>query len=104
MKVDISSKNIDLLPSLVEYVNEKLGALERHVQKFELEGELQLRVRIGRVSAHHQKGDVFEAAADLALPGASLRADKVNEDLHAAVDMVRDALVQEIEKYKAKHS
>lgn len=104
MKIEISSKNIELLPSLVEYVNEKIGMLERHIQKFQLEGEVHVKIRIGRVTAHHQKGEVFEASADMVLPGVNLRADKINEDLHTAIDEVRDTLAQEIEKYKAKHS
>lgn len=104
MKIEISSKNIELLPSITEYINEKMGTLGRHVQKFELEGELILRVRIGRITAHHQKGEVFEAVADLVLLGVNLRAEKTSEDMRAAVDMVRDALAQEIEKHKEKHS
>lgn len=104
MKIELSSKNIELLPSLTEYVDEKMGMLEKHLQKFEMEGELHLKMRIGRITEHHQKGEVFEASADLVLPGVNLRADKTHEDMHAAVDLVRDALIQEIEKYKAKHS
>ena len=105
MKIEISTKNIDLSPSLNIYIEEKMGVLEKHVSKFELEGNLHLRVRIGRVSAHHNKGEVFEASADMAMPGGvTLRADKTHEDLHAAIDQARDALIQEIEKYKAKHS
>lgn len=104
MKIEISSKNIELLPSLTDYINEKMGMLEKHAQKFELEGDLPLKVRIGRITAHHQKGDVFEVVADLILPGENLRAERTHEDMHVAVDMVRDTLAQEIEKYKAKRS
>lgn len=103
MKIEISSKNIELLPSLTEYVNEKMGTLEKHLQKLEMEGELRLIVKLGRVTAHHQKGDVFEASADLELPKVNLRADQVNEDLHTSIDMIRDILAQEIEQYKEKH-
>jgi ribosomal subunit interface protein len=102
MKIEISSKNIDLLPSLTAYINEKMGMLGRHVKKFELEGELHLKIRVGRITAHHQKGDVFVASADLTLPGINLHAEKSNGDMHTAVDMVRDALVYEIEKHKEK--
>lgn len=104
MKIEISSKNIELLPSLADYINEKMGMLEKHAQKLELEGDLHLKIRIGRVSAHHQKGDVFEAAADLILPGTNLHSEKTHEDLHTAIDLVRDTLAQEIEQYKEKHN
>lgn len=103
MKIEISSKNIELLPSLTEYINEKLGTLEKHIQKLEMEGELSLKVHIGRVTAHHQKGDIFEASADLQLPKVNLRAEQVNEDMHTSIDMIRDILAQEIEQYKEKH-
>lgn len=104
MKIEITSKNLELTPSLTTHVNEKMGMLEKHLQKLEMEGELLLRVRIGRTTAHHHKGDVFEATGDLALPGAHLRAEKMNEDVHTAVDQVRDMLAQEIEKYKDTRS
>ncbi|OGY98840.1 MAG: ribosomal subunit interface protein [Candidatus Liptonbacteria bacterium RIFCSPHIGHO2_01_FULL_57_28] len=102
MKIEISSKNMELLPSLVEYVNEKLGSLDRHVQKYEQKGELTLRVRIGRITAHHQKGEVFEASAYLDLPGPNIHVEKTSEDMHTAIDMARAALAQEIEKHKEK--
>ena len=104
MKIEISSKNIELLPSLNAYIEEKIGMLQKHVQKFESEGETSVRVRIGRTSEHHHKGEIFEVSADLALPGTSLHADKTDADLHTAVDLVRDALAYEAEKYKDKHS
>ena len=104
MTIEIGAKNMELTPSLAAYAEEKLGALDRHLEKFELEGKLPLKLRIGRITAHHHKGDVYEASADLALPHAHLHAQEVNEDLRAAIDALHDTLAHEIEKYKAKHS
>lgn len=104
MKIEISSKNFDLTPSITQYIEEKLGLIEKHIQKLELEGDLHLKVHVGRTTEHHNKGEVYEASADLPVPGTNLRAEDSSEDLHAAIDAIRDNLEREIEKYKAKHS
>jgi putative sigma-54 modulation protein len=104
MKIEISSKNFDLTPSITQYIEDKLGLIAKHIQKFELEGDLHLKVQVGRTTEHHNKGEVYEAVVDLPMPGTNLRAADSSEDLRAAIDVVRNNLEREIEKYKAKHS
>jgi putative sigma-54 modulation protein len=104
MKIEISSKKLDLIPSITEYVEDKMGLLAKLVQKLELEGDLHLKVHIGRTTAHHHKGEVYEATADLALPGAHLRAQETDEDMRAAIDAVKETMEREIRKYKTKRA
>ena len=89
-------------PSLKEFVEKKLGSLERFVRRFDEEGSVELRVEVAKTTRHHRKGEVFRAEANLKLPNALLRAEERAEDLRVAVDRLRHTLELEIHKYKTK--
>ncbi len=104
MQTNVKTTNLDLTPSLSVYIEKKLGTLARYIKKFDEEGVAELWVEVGRTSRHHHKGEVFRAEANLRLPKKILRAVEENTDVHAAIDLVRDKLHMEIEKYKARLS
>ncbi len=100
MHIDITAKNFELTPALEGHVREKLEGLDKFVQKYEEMGPLELKALIERTTAHHHKGEIFRAAADLVMPRVNLHAEATDEDAYAAVDAVRQKLHAEIEKYK----
>lgn len=104
MNIIIKAVRLDLTPSIKTYINEKLGTLSKYIEKFNLEGQPELWLEVTRTTRHHQKGLVFNAKADLRLPGKVLRAVHDDADVRLAIDRVRDALKVEIEKYKTKKS
>lgn len=92
-----------MTPSLQTYIDEKLAPLARFIKKFDETGEAEIWLELSRTTRHHGKGEeVFLAAADLRLPGKILRAEEHAEDVRKAIDMVKDTLRLEIEKYKTK--
>jgi|SRR3989344_2774570 len=103
MRILVKATELDLTPSLKTYIEEKLGALERFIRRFDLEGAASLRVEVGRTTYHHKHGKVFRAEANLELPGGILRAENQHEDLRVAIDKVKALLKTEIEKYRARH-
>ena len=103
MKITIKSTNLALTPSLITYIEAKLGDIGKMVQKFDVEGALILRIEVARTTKHHHKGDVFMAEADLNLPGKILRASENNSDIRRAIDILKHTLHLEIEKYKTQH-
>src|SRR4051812_26595432 len=103
MHIDITAKNLDLTASLDTHIRERLGSLDKFVERYEELGPAELKATIERSTAHHHKGEVFRAAADLVLPKKNLHAEEASEDAHAAIDAVRDKLHHEIEKYRAEH-
>lgn len=103
MKIDITAKNLDLTPSLEAYIYDKLGSLERFIEKYEDLGELRLRVTIERVTAHHHKGEVFRASADIVFLSRNFYAEETDEDVRTAIDGVRSRLHAEINKHKPEH-
>jgi ribosomal subunit interface protein len=96
----IKATNILLTPALKIYIEEKLGALERFVKRWEKESDIKIHVEVGRTTRHHHKGDVFRAEANILLPGTMLRAEDEDFDIHVAIDRVRDRLKREIRKYR----
>lgn len=98
MKIDITTKNITVDEPLKIFIEEKIGSLEKFVQK----GPVSVRVEIGKPSRHHRTGPVFYAEANLKIGGALLRGEAAHKDLRAAIVQVKDALQTEIKKFKEK--
>jgi len=99
MKITIRAKNFKLILSLEEYINRKINYLERF---FLNPLEADFRVEIEKTTQHHRKGKVFQALAQIKLPGKIIRAESVSQDLRLAIDEVKDELQQELKKYKEK--
>jgi len=102
MKIKILSKQIDLTPAIKEYIEMKMGGLEKFVARYEAKGEVLVYFELARTTHHHHKGEVYYVESYLHLPGKDLRAEYVHEDARAAVDKVKDILKNEIVKYKEK--
>jgi ribosomal subunit interface protein len=100
MKINIKTTQLDITPSLKEYIEEKIGALDKLIERYDAEGGVEIWIEVGRTTKHHQKGDVFRAEADLRLPHKVLRAEDEDADIRVAIDRIRDKLKREIEKYK----
>jgi ribosomal subunit interface protein len=101
MKITIK-KTSDLTPALETYIEEKLGTLAKFVKRFDATGEAAIWLEISRTTNHHQKGEVFMAAADLRLPQTILRGEANAENIRKSTDLVLKELQMEIEKYKTK--
>ncbi|MBU0546417.1 ribosome-associated translation inhibitor RaiA [Patescibacteria group bacterium] len=95
MQVIISAKGIELTDAVKEYVEEKIGSLEKFYDKI-----LRAHVVVGKENQHHLKGKVFVAECKLEVPGNDLFASKNELSLHKAIDKVRDYLEQELKKHK----
>lgn len=100
MKTNIKATGIDLTPSLRVYVEEKLGYVERLIGQ--AEDNLMANVEIGKTSNHHHSGEVFRAEINLHLAGHDYRAVRTDVDLYAAIDQVKDDVMEEIKSYRDK--
>lgn len=102
MKIIIKAIKIDLTPALEEYIEKKISTLSRLLARFEKKRETSAFVEIARTTLHHKGGDVYLAEVNLDLGFTILRAGKSHRDARAAVDLVKDALREQIVKYKKK--
>ncbi len=111
MKIDIKSTHLDLTPAIVEYINEKIGSLEKFTRAFtkndtvEWSGHeaVEAFVEIARTSKHHKHGTVFKAEVNLKIGGKVLRAEKEDWDIRVAIDAVKEELKMELHKEKEMH-
>jgi len=78
MKIIITTKNLDLTPSLNVLVNQKVEKLRKFInvlkEKLPEKGKslAEVFVEIEKVSKHHKKGDVFKTEIIIVLPGKKL--------------------------------
>jgi len=100
MQIIIKSKNLDLTPSIKEYVEMKIGSLDHLLERFEANSEIKIEIEIARTTKHHKQGDVFYAEANLHLPKKILRSEHYDSDIRIAVDEIKNKLHVEITKYK----
>ena len=63
----------------------------------------ELRIEAGKPSHHHKSGEVFMAEANLKIGKEFFRATATHEDLHAAINEIKDELERQLRKYKTKH-
>ncbi len=103
MRLQIKAKNFELTPALTQFVEEKMGGLEKFLGRWDKDDAVVLDVEVSRTTNHHNKGDVFYAEANLQLPGNPLlRIEETNEDMHAAIDRVKDRLKKDLLRLKDK--
>ena len=100
MNITIKATGLDLTPALKEFIEEKVGALQKLVAKFDENDSVLAAVEVSRTTKHHYKGDVFRAEINLELPHKMLRCEDNDSDIRVAIDRARDVLKREIVKYK----
>lgn len=102
MVIRIKTTNLDLTPSLETYIRQKVKVLERILSRFDTHDSLELHLEVGRTTKHHHKGPVFRAEFMLHVPKKVLRAVEESVDVRSAIDIARDELEMQIEKYKTR--
>ncbi len=102
MKINIESTGLDLTPSIKTYIEKKLAPLGRIIKRFETKGEITAFVEVGRSTKHHKHGDVFRASIDIEMPGKKLFSENESSDLRTAIDIVKNKIKDDIQKYKDK--
>lgn len=99
MKINIKYTGLDSTPAIQQYIEEKIGGLEKFVGRMSEKGVVEAFVEVGRSTKHHNKGDVYHVECNLELPGKLLRAESENWDVRVGVDQVKETLDLEIKKY-----
>jgi len=103
MRIIIKGTQLDLTPAIKQYIEDKIGGLEKFMAGLEKNTNVDVRVEIARTTKHHNKGEVYYAEANIDLPNNDvLRAAEEDFDVRLAIDKVKDALQRELKKWKAK--
>lgn len=99
MNIIIKTKNFELTRFLEEFVNDKVGKLEKFLGSA---GGKEVFMELEKETNHHRKGDVFVAHIQIQLPGKILMAKAHGEDLNKAIIDAKNEMEIEIKKYKTK--
>ncbi len=91
MKITISAKNTELTKSIKDYVEKKIGRLERKIDA-NVTADVVLSV------------EKFRHIADVKLniDGEIIKATESSRDLYSSIDLVYEVLEKQIEKFKDK--
>ncbi|MFZ5815814.1 MAG: ribosome hibernation-promoting factor, HPF/YfiA family [Bacillota bacterium] len=91
MQVAVRGKNIEITGALREYVEKKLGKIEKFVD-YPVNAQVNLYVERGR--------HIVEVTAGL--NGLLLRGEEATGDMYASIDLVADKLEKQVQKYRAR--
>jgi len=91
MQINLTGHHVELTQPLHEYVNSKLGRLERH---FDHVTDIHVVLSVEKLR--------HKAEATLHVSGSTLFADAVQEDMYAAIDSLSDKLDRQVKKHKEK--
>ncbi len=98
----IKATGIDLTDAIKDAVLKELSSLDELTARW---GEsVSADVEVGRTTNHHHKGDVHRAEINLHLPGKTLRAEDVGEDLYAVIKEAVRTMHREVVKEKERNA
>ncbi len=96
MQVNITGKNLEVSDSLREYVEKKIGRLDRYLPNIN-EARIELSVENARAAEDRQVAQVTVRTKQ-----AILRAEERSADMFASIDAVMDKMQRQVEHYKGK--
>lgn len=99
IKILINTTEVVLTPHLKEYVEKKLGKLNRFLETVD-----EARVDLKYNSSIRNASDRHIAQFTIRGKGMLLRAEERSEDIYASIDAGLDKLHRQIKKYKGKHT
>lgn len=109
MKIIIKTEKIELTPAIKEFIEEKIGSLEKFVKLLQEEeaayfhgrkSKIEAWVEVGKTTLHHNKGPFFRAECQITPLKKGIRATAKSEDLRQAITEVKDELQVQLKKYK----
>lgn len=94
VKYNIRGENIEVTPALRNYVEEKIGKIEKY---FDNIAKTEAHVNLKTYSDKTAKVEVT-----VPLPRIVLRAEETSPDMYGSIDLVADKLERQIRKYKTR--
>ena len=100
MKINIKTTNIELTEALSDYVDQKIGQMEKFIEPND--DSVLCDVEIGTTTKHHQSGKIFRAEINLRVSGKNFRAVSEKEDLYVAINDAKEEIIETIKTSKTK--
>lgn len=99
LQVDIFARNMEVTDRIKEYVDKKVGKLDRY-----LNGIDETRVDLAFVKSARNAADRQVAQITVRGHGFILRAEERKDDVFAALDAALDKMQRQIERFKGKRN
>lgn len=101
MRINLTSKNMELTEAIQNYVNKRVTNLEKLLSRIEEgKGKVMVNFEVGKSTNHHKSGEIFHTDCLIKIDGKEFYSSADKEDLYQAVDAVKDNLFHEISKDK----
>jgi len=97
-QVDVFARNMDITDRISDYVNKKVGKLDRFLNGIE-----EARVELAYAKSARNAADRQVAQITIRGKGFILRTEERADDIFAAVDAAMEKMQRQIERYKGKH-
>lgn len=93
MKFHIQSyNNFEITDTIHQFAIDKFSAL----QKFIHDDTVNCFVTLGRITNHHKQGEVYKVSIQVKTARDTFQAEEINEDLYAAIDILKDTIERSI--------
>lgn len=94
MNFNIRGENIDVTPALRDFVEKKVGRLDRYFEE-DITSDVHVTMRVQRDTQH---------SVEVTIPMVKLllRAEETSQDMYASIDLVVEKLERQIRKFKTK--
>ena len=91
MKIIIKATNTKLSPSITQYIEEKIGGLDRFLGDHNQE-LVNAQVEVAKTTRDQRHGEIFKAEVNLSIEGRLIRAEETAESLMAAIEALSGIL------------
>jgi putative sigma-54 modulation protein len=98
VQTTIHGRDLSITPKLREYVEKKVGKLDHYLPSI-----TEARIDLAEAASARSAADRHVAQLTVHGPGMVLRAEERKDDLFAAIDLVMEKMLRQIERYKGKH-
>ena len=98
-KIAIYGKNIEISERINDYVNAKIGKIDRFLTDID-----EVRVDLSHMKNARNAADRYSSQITIRGKGYILRTEESADDLSAAVDMSMDKMTRQIERFKGKRA
>ena len=100
MRINIKATGIELTGAISDYVSKKISALDKFID--ERHQDVVVEMEVGKSTKHHKSGLVFRAEIHISGGGLDLYAVSEQDDLYAAIDLVKDEIIHGLYQLKGR--
>jgi len=101
-KTNIKFTNITGEPEVRDYIEKKLTKIAKIAES--TQDETIFRIEVGKISEHHQSGNVYRAEIQVHMGGKDFRVEREQQDVYSAIDEAQQELWQDIENAQKKET